>query len=500
MMVTVELHGTIGDNNTNRCYVRKSAVLKQGEEMKKKSFCFLIMMVLLVRPAWAVSVADERKMAKEFMAAIQHQNQLIKDPMAVALVSEVGKRIVGQLSPQPFPFTFYIVDDAQFNAFAAPGNNIFVHRGLITALDNVDELAGILGHESAHALCRHVSQMVDRSRVVNMGTLAGVLAGVLVGAAGGGGDAGQAVAVGAMAVGQTSMLAYSRENETEADQKGLVLTRDARFSPRGLLTGLEKIRARDWYGSEKVPGYLKTHPGSRERIVYISAWLDKQGKEALPVDNGIEPLRFDMVKYRLAALYDDAEETLRTFTADLKKKPHDPALHYGMGIVLVRLGRLEESLAHLRLALDQALFNPYILVEIARIHLLAGRGEKALSVLEGLEKNPDVKTQALYYQARAHLMTGDIARAEAGLEKVVATAAAVFPRSYYFMADVAGRQGHTGASHYFLGRYYHESGDLRNAMVHLDKSVKLLPEGEQKKAARELLDRLRKDAREKEKS
>ena len=178
----------------------------------------LVLVLILNCPAGAISISEEKKIAGEFMEAIRMQNQLIKDPMAVALVTEVGKRIVAQLPPQPFPFSFYIVDDGQFNAFASPWGNIFVHRGLITALDNVDELAGILGHESAHAVCRHVSQMIDRSKVVNIGTLAGVLAGALVGASGGG-DAAQAVVVGSMAVGQTSMLAYSRENETEADQK-----------------------------------------------------------------------------------------------------------------------------------------------------------------------------------------------------------------------------------------------------------------------------------------
>lgn len=462
---------------------------------KKKNWIFIfIVITALVRPVWAISIADEKEMAREFMDAVSRQYRLIKDPMAVALVSEVGKRIVDQLPPQPFPFSFYIVDNKQFNAFAGPGNNIFVHRGLVTALDNVDELAGILGHETAHAQCRHVSQMIDRSKIVNAGTLAGVLAGVLVGAAGGG-DAGQAVAMGAMAVGQTSMLAYSRENETEADQKGLLLTRAASFSPRGLLTGLEKIRNSDWYGSEKVPGYLKTHPGSKERIIYISAWLDNHPADAMASENGISPLRFDMVKYRLDAMYGKTEEVALKFQGLLEKKPADPALHYGMGVLLSRMGRLDTALEHLRLSLDHSVFDPYVLLEIGRVYLLAGEGGKVLSMLSGLEKIPEVEIQAVYYQARAHLMQGDVARAEQGLEKVVDTAAAQFPRSYYFMADVAGQQGRDGDSHYYLGKYYHAVNAFKNATLHLEKSLGLLPDGEKKEAARALLARMEKDAR-----
>ncbi len=460
---------------------------------KRKQWIFTLVALLLIfnSPVWAISIVDEKKMAGEFMKAICMQNQLIKDPMAVALVAEVGKRIVDQLPPQPFPFSFYIVDDDQFNAFASPAGNIFVYRGLITALDNVDELAGILGHESAHAVCRHVSQMIDRSKVVNIGTLAGVLAGVLVGATGGS-DAGQAVVMGSMAVGQTSMLAYSRENETEADQRGLLFTQAAGFSPRGLLTGLEKIRSSDWYGSEKVPGYLKTHPGSGERIVYISSWLDKHGNE-FPPDNRIDPFRFDLVKYRLAALYAPVDETELKFVHLLEKTPDDPALHYGMAILLARVSRLDEALTHIRLALAQRVFDPYLLLEAGHIHLLAENGEKAFTIMNGLEKIPQVATQAIYYQAWALWMMGDVDQAEWGLLKTVQTAGREFPRSYYFMADVAGRKGRAGESHYYLGRYYHEIKSAKNAMFHLKKSIEQLPEGAMKKEAQEILGEMGKE-------
>ena len=449
-----------------------------------------MLLLLLNGPVGAVTIPQEKKMAGEFMEAICMQNKLIKDPMAVALVTEVGKRIVDQLPPQPFPFSFYIVDDGQFNAFAGPGNNIFVHRGLITALDNVDELAGILGHESAHAVCRHVSQMIDRSKVVNIGTLAGVLAGVVVGASGGG-NAAQAVVMGSMAVGQTSMLAYSRENETEADQKGLLITRDAGFSPRGLLTGLEKIRSSDWYGTEKIPGYLKTHPGSGERIIYISSWLDKHKNDVIK-DNGIDAFRFDLVKYRLAALYGHVDETEKKFMGLLEKSPDDPALHYGMAILLSRVSRLDDALAHVRRALEKQVFNPYLLLEAGHIHLLAENGEKAFSLMNGLEKIPEVAVQAIYYQAWARWLMGDAVQAERGLLKTIQTAGDVFPRSFYLMADVVRQGGRNDESHYYLGCYYHEIKSFKNAMFHLKKSVDLLSEGTMKTQALDLLEKLEK--------
>ncbi len=443
-----------------------------------------------IPPAAALSVSEERKMAKEFMAMVEQQMTLIHDPMALDLVSTIGRRIVQQLPPQPFEYTFHIVDSDQFNAFAGPGANIFVNRGLITALDNSDELAGILGHECAHATCRHISQMLDRSKLVSIGTLAGVLAGVLVGAAGGG-DAAQAVVLGSMATGQTSMLAYSRENEEEADQKGVKYIRDASFSPKGLLTGLEKIRSSDWYGTDAIPAYLKTHPGSKERILYLEAWLQDHANEAV-MDNGIDPFRFKMVKYRLAGLYGPEETTEAMLSTMVKKDPDDAALHYGLALVLVRKSMLDQALFHLGRALTLRLFDPFILVEMGRVHLLKGEPEKAMAVLEGLDSVAQVRLPLLFYRGSARLELGMLDRARADFSGVVDTDPSLFPRVYYNLADIAGQEDQAGLSHYYLGLYYHAVKEARNALFHLEKSLGTMDDPDKIERAKALLSELKK--------
>ncbi len=429
-------------------------------------------------------------MAREFMEMVEQQMTLIHDPMALDLISTIGRRIVGQLPPQPFDYTFHIVDSDQFNAFAGPGANIFVNRGLITALDDSDELAGILGHECAHAACRHISQMLDRSKLVSIGTLAGVLAGVLVGAAGGG-DAAQAVVLGSMATGQTSMLAYSRENEEEADQKGVQYIRDASFSPRGLLTGLEKIRASDWYGSEAIPAYLKTHPGSKERILYLEAWLQDHANEAV-TNNGIDPFRFKMVKYRLAGLYGPVEATEALLSKMVKKDPEDAALHYGLALVLVRKSLLDQALTHLGKALTLRLFDPFILIEMGRVHLLKGSPEKALMVLEGLDTVEDVRLPLLFYRGSARLELGMLDKAKADFSRVVDADPDLFPRVYYNLADISGQEQEVGLSHYYLGLYYHALKEARNALFHLEKSLGTMDDPDRIERAKALVSELKK--------
>lgn len=456
---------------------------------------FIVVQVLCVSipPGFALTIGEERKMAGEFMEMVEQQMPLIHDPMALGFVSMIGKRIVAQLSPQPFEYTFHIVDSDQFNAFAAPGANIFVNRGLITSLDSADELAGIIGHECAHASCRHISQMIARSKLVNIGTLAGVLAGVLVGVSGGG-DVSPGLVLGSLAAGQTSMLAYSRENETEADQKGVQYLRDASFSPRGLLTGLEKIRANDWYGSEGIPAYLKTHPGSKERILYLEAWLQDHTNEST-IDNGIDPFDFQMVKYRLAGFYGRLDSTEAMLSKMVMTDPDNAALHYGLALVLARKSMMDKALAHLKKALVLRVFDPYILMEMGRVYFLKGEPEKALDVFQGLETVADLRIPLLFYRGSARLSLGMLDMAKDDFSIVVEENSKLFPRGFYNLASIFGQQRQTGFSHYYLGLYYHAIKEVKNALFHFEKSLAALDDPVTIERAKTLVAELKKKKR-----
>ncbi len=439
--------------------------------------------------AFAISISQEKKLGAQFMKMIKKRKILITDPIACNFVTKIGERIVAQVPPHPFKFSFNIVNEDQFNAFSAPASNIFVNRGLITALDNVDELAGILAHEIGHAIFRHVSQMIDHSKLVNMGTFAGMLLGIIIGATGGSGDAAQAMAVSSVAAGQTTMLAYSRADEREADKFGLFYVQKAHFSPKGLLTSLEKIRANDWYGNDKVPGYLKTHPGSKERIVYMESWLADHDKVKEP-GNGIAPFKFNMIKYRLEGLYGNKDISENKFKHLLKKDPDNPALNYGLALVLARKSKLKQSISHLKQALLRKPFDPMILLEMGQVYLLQGLPQKADNVLDGLEDIPEVKVLAMYYQGEARLELGRLNQAEQDFKAVINKYPVIFPKSYFNLAKISSEKGEKGLSHYYLGLYYHEIGEPLNELFHLKRCLKNLTDPEKIKNARKLLKKL----------
>lgn len=429
----------------------------------------LLASMAMPHPATAISIPDEKRLAKEFMKMIKAQMGLLQDPVATHLINSVGRHILAQLPAQPFDYSFYLVDEDSFNAFAAPAANIFIHRGLITALDTIDELAGIMGHEVAHAASRHVSQSIDRAKLVSIGSMAGMLAGVLIGAAGGG-DAGQALTVGAMAAGQSSMLAFTRDNETEADQKAILFLKQTCYSPMGLLSGLGKMRAADYRGIEGIPDYFKTHPGTGKRVAHVAGLLADYTPPPTPTAC---PGTYDytMVKYRLMGLYDPIDKTEKKLAKILAEEPAGPAPYYAMGLLQARKHRRAEAVSFLQQALGFDLFNPLVLVELGRIYTRDGRFDKAINVLSGLTTDAVIGPMARYYLATAQLESGDLPNAQKNLTQVITDLPDTFPRAYYHLAGILSRQKKEARSHYYLGMYYYQAKDMKNAAHHYKKAL-----------------------------
>lgn len=438
-------------------------------------------------PAHAISIPDEKILAKEFMEMIQEHRTILHDPIARHMINTVGHKILAILPSQPFNYTFYLIADDSFNAFASPGANIFIHTGLITALDTLDEFAGIMAHEIAHAASRHVSQAIDRSKIVGIGSMAGMLAGILIGTAGGDGEAAQALTVGSMAAGHSAMLAFTRENETDADQKAILFLKQTGYKPEGLLSGLTKMRESDFRGVEGIPDYFKTHPGTGNRIVHIAGVLAGDSPEE-KLQTGHDSLDFDMIKYRIMGLYGDLGKSINKVETKLKEDPDNPALHYGMGLLYARKNQRGPAVSHLQKALSLKMFEPMILLELGHIYIQNGEFSKALNVLQGVKDDSVMGLLARYHMATAQLESGDLIQAEKNFKQVLDQEAPGYPRAYYHMAHIMSQTKSPAMSHYFLGVYYDEVRDTKNAALHLGRAIKTLEDPALKEEAEKRLE------------
>ena len=129
----------------------------------------VLWLAILVRPTpvAAITISEEENLSEKFMREVTRHFTFIEDPVLLNYLNTMGKRIIGVLPPQPYKFRFYLIKEDAYNAFAGPGGVIFVNSGLLAAMENPDELAGILAHEITHVLSRHISDRIDGDRSIH---------------------------------------------------------------------------------------------------------------------------------------------------------------------------------------------------------------------------------------------------------------------------------------------------------------------------------------------
>lgn len=166
-----------------------------------------------------------------------------------------------------------VFDHPMLNAFAAPGGQVVLMRGLIEKARGPDEVAGVLAHEIGHVVSRDPTRNALRAT-----GSAGILSLVL------GDFTGGAIFV---ALGEAMMNAsYTRAAEAAADAYALGLLGAADISTRGFADFFDTLRRERGQGAaahdleeraeEERSGYLATHPASGGRAALARDFAETQ--------------------------------------------------------------------------------------------------------------------------------------------------------------------------------------------------------------------------------
>jgi len=471
--------------NTER-QIQTTLIYKVCMKFVRKSLLLCSALIVIVgifapKGALSITIQQEEELSREFMKVVLKHYEFIKDPLIVNYINEIGQKAVSALPPQPFIYHFYVIKEDSYNAFASPAGHIFINSGLLEAMENEEELAGILSHEIAHVVCRHISQKIERAEKIGMATLAGIAAGILLGV-GGSVAAANAITVGSVAAGQSVALAYSRDDEFQADQIGLICLTKAGYNGEGLLSMLQKLRSKRWFGPDQIPTYLSTHPGTEERMVNIDTWLEQNKKTKAH----IAPYNFARVHTRLVAVYGDKSVALRKFKAEVKNNPEDPLAQYGYGLILARAGDRKNAMGHLKIALEKNAFDPYMLKDLGRVYFLDGRYQEALNMLESAANVSSNDPEVFFYLGRTQMELGHLKEAVVTFEELVAKKYD-YPRAFYSLGETYGKLGRLDEAHYCLGIYYKKKNDLKNALFHLKRALENMSDPDKREKIEKML-------------
>ncbi|HEX5170987.1 MAG TPA: M48 family metalloprotease [Cyclobacteriaceae bacterium] len=164
-----------------------------------------------------------------------------------------------------FEWNLYILKDDQIqNAFATPGGYIYIYTGLIKYLDHADDLAGVLGHEMAHADLRHTVRNLQKIYGVNL-----LLAIAL------GNEPSQLEQIAAQIAGTLAGLSFSRQFEEEADGQSVEYLSHTQYACNG--AALFFIKMNEEGDGAQPPEFLSTHPNPDNRIEAINAKAESIG-------------------------------------------------------------------------------------------------------------------------------------------------------------------------------------------------------------------------------
>jgi len=207
-----------------------------------------------------------------------NQNKVVADTAQSRMVHQVGSRIQRAVETffqkrgrseilAGYRWEFKLVEDSSANAFAMPGGKVVVFTGILAITENENGLATVMGHEIAHAVARHGNERMSQGLLTQLGGMA------LSAAISSKPEQTRQLFMAAYGMGAQVgvILPYSRLQESEADELGLIFMAIAGYDPRSAVEFWQRMDQKQEQASP--PEFLSTHPSHETRIEDIKEHL-----------------------------------------------------------------------------------------------------------------------------------------------------------------------------------------------------------------------------------
>jgi predicted Zn-dependent protease len=320
----------------------------------------------------------ERRIGESIMREIRFRDpSYLDDPEVADYLGTLGARLAQHSAGARQDFEFFAMRDPTINAFALPGGFVGVHTGLLLAAESESEVASVLAHEVAHVTQRHIARMLGQQQQMQLPMLAAIAAANQLGGSRPDLAAGATAAVQAGAV--QTQLSYSRDFEREADRIGFQALEDAGFDVHAMGSFFEKMqRGMRISDDGSVPGYLRTHPITTERIA------DAQNRAtSRSYRQYVDSSEFQLVRAKLRAASGDSRTAVEYFQGSVRERRYasESAARYGLASALLRARRPKEAQAELDRARAAGAAGPMVEMLAARIRLALGDRAGAATLL-----------------------------------------------------------------------------------------------------------------------
>ncbi|HEY5712410.1 MAG TPA: M48 family metalloprotease [Allosphingosinicella sp.] len=326
-------------------------------------------------------------LAISFAAGIQPAaaQQVLRDAETEALLRDISRPLIVAAGLQPENVQVVLLYDREINAFISQGQIVYLHSGLVTSAENVNEVQGVIAHELGHIEGGHVITSEAGARQATGIMILSLLVGLAAMAAGAG-EAGMAGLAAGQQAAMGTYLAFSRVQENSADQAGATYLSRAGLSGRGSLAFFRRLLNIEY--RMNIPqdnGFARTHPLNGERIAVLENRYENDPAWNHQTDPALEA-RFQRVRAKLSGYVDDANQVFTRYPVSNQSVP----AHYARAYAYHRTGHPDEAAAEVDALLRESPHDPYFLELKGQVLLESGHADESIPVLrEAVARAPD---------------------------------------------------------------------------------------------------------------
>ena len=263
----------------------------------------------------------------------------------------------------PAGVKIYLVNDPSVNSFVAEGQNMFIQSGMIMFARNSLELKGVMAHETGHIVAGHLSRDTAAIQKATIPMLLSMVVGIAAIAAGAG-QAGMLILMGGQGLAQDQFNAFSRVQESTADQIALKLLDKTHQSPRGLLATFTRLADEEARAYDRMDPYASDHPMGRDRVADLESEVEASPYKDVPEDPAVEH-EYEMIQAKLAGYIEPLQTVFNHFPVTDKSE----TARYARAMAYSRKPDLPKALAEINSLIKDEPNNPYFYEVLGQIYV-----------------------------------------------------------------------------------------------------------------------------------
>jgi len=377
------------------------------------------------------------------------------------------------LDPTP---RVWLVGDNIINAFATygeNGENIFIFSGILLWLQKPNELIGVMAHETGHISAGHLSRGQYGMKKAMIPMLLSLVAGIGAMIAGAG-EAGMAI----MGIGQSyamgQMAAFTRVQESTADQIAAKLLLATHQSPMGMYHTFQRFANEEAMSAYKLDKFAVDHPAGQDRVFDLNDMVDSSPYRE--VQDSPEVLHtFQMVQAKLAGFILPVKDALIRYPESDTSEP----ARYAHAMVYMRQPNFPKALAAINSLIAEEPQNPYFYEARGQIYVSLAKPGLAIP---DYQKSVSLRPRAPQLRlalATAQLATDDPALAQTALQNLKAAALVEDndPFTWYQTAQAYSTLKNEPMANLSTAELWYNVGDMRKALMFATRARGKLPQG-----------------------